>query len=95
MNTLSPQDSVGYYLPVSISDYNVNYRGFDHIELQYKLSTQSDDGWVNLCSYYADSALYAAASGNKAMIQGGSIKNIRFYGERGRLSRSPISPVSS
>ena len=73
MNTLSPQDSVGYYLPVSISDYNVNYRGFDHIELQYKLSTQSDDGWVNLCSYYADSALYAAASGNKAMIQGGSI----------------------
>ena len=82
MNTFSSQDSVGYYLPVSISDFNVNYRGFDHIELQYKLATQGDDGWVNLCSYYADSTLYAAASGNKAMIQGGRIENIRFYGER-------------
>ncbi len=82
MNTLSPKDSVGYYLPVTINDYDVNYRGFDHIELQYKLSTQSDDGWVNLCSYYADSARYAAATGTKAMIHGGSIENIRFYGER-------------
>ena len=82
MNTLSPKDSVGYYLPVTINDYDVNYRGFDHIELQYKLSTQSDDGWVNLCSYYADSALYKAASGTKAMIMGGSIENIRFYGDR-------------
>lgn len=82
MNTLSSKDSVGYYLPVSISDFDVNYRGFDHIELQYKLSTQSNDDWVNLCSYYADSALYAAASGNKEMIQGGRIDNVRFYGER-------------
>ena len=82
MNTLSPKDSVGYYLPVTINNYDVNYRGFDHIELQYKLSTQSDDGWVNLCSYYADSTLYRAASGTKAMILGGSIENIRFYGER-------------
>ena len=82
LNTLSPQDSVGYYLPVSISDFDVNYRGFDHIELQYKLSTHSDDGWVNLCSYYADSALYTAASGTKAMIIDGRIDNVRFYGER-------------
>lgn len=82
MNTLSPKDSVGYYLPVTINGYDVNYRGFDHIELQYKLSTQSDDAWVNLCSYYADSALYLAASGTKAMILGGSIENVRFYGER-------------
>ena len=82
MNTLSPKDSAGYYLPVTINDYDVNYRGFDHIELQYKLSTQSDNGWVNLCSYYADSALFRAASGTKAMIVGGSIENVRFYGER-------------
>ena len=51
MNTLSPQDSAGYYLPVLIDGFDVNYKGFDHIELQYKLSKQSDDGWVNLCSY--------------------------------------------
>ncbi len=82
MNTLSSQDSVGYYLPVVIDGFDVNYRGFDHIEFQYKLSTQSDDAWVNLCSYYADDSLYNAASGNKEMIKGGRIENVHFYGER-------------
>ena len=82
MNTLSSQDSVGYYLPVVIDGFDVNYNGFDHIEFQYKLSTQSDDAWVNLCSYYADDSLYNAASGNKAMIKGGRIENVHFYGER-------------
>ncbi len=82
MNTLSPQDSSGYYLPVVIDGFDVNYKNFDHIELQYKLSKQSDDGWVNLCSYYYSDSLYNAASGTKAMITGGRIENIRFYGER-------------
>ena len=82
MNTLSPQDSAGYYLPVVIDGFDVNYANFDHIELQYKLSKQSDDGWVNLCSYYYSDSLYNAASGTKAMITGGRIENIRFYGER-------------
>jgi hypothetical protein len=82
LNTLSPQDSTGYYLPVGIKDFDVNYRNFDHIEFQYKLSTQSVDEWVTLCSYYADSLLYSMASGNKAMITGGRIDNIHFYGER-------------
>ena len=82
MNTLSPQDSTGWYLPVVIDGFDVNYANFDHIEFQYKLATHSDDDWVNLCSYYADDSLYAAASGNKAMINGGRIENVRFYGER-------------
>ena len=82
LNTLSPKDSTGWYLPVVIDGYDVNYKGFDHIELQYKLATQSDDDWVNLCSYYAQDSLYRLASGNKAMINGGRIENIRFYGER-------------
>lgn len=82
MNTLSPRDTVGYYLPVEITGFDVNYDGFDHIDLQYKLQTQSDDQWITQCSYYADSALYNLASGNKAMIENGEIKNIKFYGER-------------
>ena len=82
MNTLSPQDSAGWYLPVVIDGFDVNYRNFDHIEFQYKLATQSDEGWVNLCSYYANDSLYEMASGTKAMISGGRIENIRFYGER-------------
>ena len=82
MNTLSPKDTTGYYLPMVIDGFNQNYDGFDHIEIQYKQSTQSDDDWVNLCSYYADDSLYEAASGNKAMITSGRITDFRFYGER-------------
>ena len=82
MNTLSPQDSTGWYLPVVVDGFDVNYKNFDHIEFQYKLTTRSDDDWVNLCSYYADDSLYNAASGNKAMITSGRIENVRFYGER-------------
>lgn len=82
MNTLSPKDDQGYYMPVSIDGFDTNYDNFDHIELQYKLVTQSNDAWVNLCSYYAEDSLYQTASGTKAMIENGKIENFRFYGER-------------
>lgn len=82
LNTFSPKDSTGYYLPVIIDGFDVNYDNFDHIELQYKLATHSDDNWVTLGSYYADPELYDKASGNKGMITGGRIENIHFYGER-------------
>ena len=57
MNTLSPQDERGYYMPINIDGFDVNYDNFDHIELQYKLASQSNDAWVNLCSYYAEDSL--------------------------------------
>lgn len=82
LNTLSPKDDRGYYMPVTIDGFDTNYKQFDHIEFQYKLTTQSDDAWVNLCSYYASDSLYAEASGTKAMISNGKIENVRFYGER-------------
>ena len=82
MNTLSPKDSTGWYQPIVIDGYDIQYPNFDHIEFQYKLTKQSDDGWVNLCSFYADSTYYNAASGSKAMMNAGRIENIAFYGER-------------
>jgi len=82
MNTLSPRDSAGYYLPVTIDGFDIHHKNFDHIEFQYKLSTQSDDDWVNQCSFYANDSLYERASGNKAMIENGRITPFRFYGER-------------
>ena len=82
MNTLSPQDERGYYMPINIDGFDVNYDNFDHIELQYKLASQSNDAWVNLCSYYAEDSLYQRASGTKEMITNGRIENYRFYGER-------------
>ena len=82
MNTLSQHDSVGYYLPVDIDGFNIHHKNFDHIEFQYKLTKESDEMWVNLCSFYADDSLYNLATGNKAMIENGRIQPFRFYGER-------------
>lgn len=84
MNTNSPYDKQGYYLPVVIDGFDPDYENFDHIELQYKLSTQSDNNWVTLCSYFVDKTYYDKASGNKQMFnkEAGRIDNIHFYGER-------------
>ncbi len=82
MNTLSPRDSTGYYIPIEIDGFDLHYKNFDHIEFQYKLSSESEERWVNLCSFYAEDSLYNHASGNKAMIENGRIPAFRFYGER-------------
>ena len=82
MNTLSPRDSTGYYLPISIDGFNIHHKSFDHIEFQYKLSTENNEAWVNQCSFYADDSLYNLATGNKAKIINGRIEPFRFYGER-------------
>ena len=72
----------GYYLPIEIGEFDITKNNFDHIEFQYKLSTQSDEMWVNLCSFYASDSLYDQATGNKAMIENGRIAPFRFYGEK-------------
>ncbi len=82
MNTLSQRDLEGYYLPVEISGFNIHHKNFDHIEFQYKLTKESDEMWVNQCSFYAEDSLYNLATGNKAMIENGKIAPFRFYGER-------------
>ncbi len=74
-----------YYLPVHIDGFDVNFRNFDHIELQYKLSTQGDKDWVSVCSYYHDSeegrALMALASGERRLMDSDGYIDANFYGE--------------
>ena len=82
INTLSEQDEDGYYLPVEIGGFDINYDGFDHIEMQYKKSTDGDDQWVNLCSFYVNDSLYQAASGEKQLITSSVINNFKFHGEK-------------
>ncbi|MBQ0021627.1 MAG: T9SS type A sorting domain-containing protein [Prevotellaceae bacterium] len=81
MITLSAKNEGKFYIPVKIDGFNTEYRNFDHIELQYKRTTQPDADYVNLCSFYADSTLYAQASGEKRFIKGGVIDDLYFYGE--------------
>ena len=82
MNTLSARDSLGYYLPITIDGFDIHHKNFDHIEFQYKLSTENNDAWVTQCSFFADDSLYNKATGNKAMIENGRITPFRFHGER-------------
>ena len=82
MNCDAPQDSErGWYLPVIIGGFNKNQHNFDHIEFQYKESARGEDYWTNLCGYYADSTIYAAASGTKEMIPENGNITTRFFGE--------------
>ncbi len=84
MNTESPYDKkeYGYYMPVRIDGFNVNQRNFDHIELQYKLSTQGDKDWVNICSYYKSDSLMALASGTCKLIENDGYIIASFFGEK-------------
>ena len=82
MNCDAPYEAnKGWYMPVVISGFNKNQKNFDHIEFQYKESTRGDDYWTNLCGYYNDSTLYAAASGTKEMIPENGNIITRFFGE--------------
>ena len=81
VNSESPSDSTGHYLPVVIDGFDVTMENFDHIELQYKLSTQGDKEWVNTCSYYKDKDLMALASGVRKLITDDGHINAVFYGE--------------
>ncbi|MGX8695573.1 MAG: LamG-like jellyroll fold domain-containing protein, partial [Prevotella sp.] len=87
VNTESAYDDeqMAYYLPVHIDGFDVNFRNFDHIELQYKLSNQGDKDWVNICSYYRNNeegqALMALASGEKQLMEHDGYIDAFFYGE--------------
>lgn len=82
MNCDAPQDGdKGWYMPVIISGFDKNQHNFDHIEFQYKESTRGDDYWTNLCGFYADSTIYAAASGTKEMIPENGNISTRFFGD--------------
>ena len=84
VNTESPYDERErkYYMPVRIDGFNVNQRNFDHIELQYKLSTQGDKDWVNICSYYKSDSLMALANGTCQLIENDGYITARFFGEK-------------
>lgn len=55
-----------HILPVRIDKFDVNNSLFDHIELQVKPSSAS--GWSTVMKFYADSAHYKAAQGERAVI---------------------------
>ncbi|MBR4365179.1 MAG: carboxypeptidase regulatory-like domain-containing protein, partial [Bacteroidaceae bacterium] len=87
MNTDSYYDSdkQAYSMPIHIDGFDVNFRNFDHIELQYKLSTQGEKEWVNVCSFYRKNEegekLMALASGERKLMEHDGYIDVDFYGE--------------
>ena len=87
MNTDSYYDSdkQAYSMPIHIDGFDVNFRNFDHIELQYKLSTQGEKEWVNVCSFYRNNEegekLMALASGERKLMEHDGYIDVDFYGE--------------
>ena len=51
LNTECAQEEGKYYLPIVIHDYDINYRGFDRIEIQYKPKSESKQ-WQVLKTFY-------------------------------------------
>jgi len=84
INTESPYegDLKQWYMPVRIDGFDVNWPNFDHVELQYKLSTQGDKDWVSVCAFYADKELRKKASGVTDTIPSNGIIMARFFGEK-------------
>lgn len=83
LNTLCEPDKDGYYMPVTISDFNIGYDNFDHIELQYKKQTEGESQWVTLCSWYCDTVAYNNGSGIKELFEKSATKlSYAFHGEK-------------
>lgn len=81
LDTMTKSVSPEHYLPLVISSFDVNYDDFDHIELQYKSASQSDDQWITLINYYQDSTLYnhaIAASKTAEKIKSSDAGNIYY-----------------
>lgn len=67
-NTNCPVDTIDglvkHYMPITISDFDVNYADFEHIELQYKPASSSDNDWITLAYYYKEDSLTQKAVAN-------------------------------
>ena len=58
-----------YYLPITVSGYDINFPDFKCVKLKYKPSTASENEWVTLNTYYVNQKDYdEAGENNKAML---------------------------
>ncbi|MCP9610485.1 T9SS type A sorting domain-containing protein [Coprobacter sp. LH1063] len=81
LNLNSPKlDNGTHYLPITVDGFDINFRNFHHIAVQYKPSSSSDKDWQNIKTFYANDEYYnQAQETEKAMIEG-SVINCNFSG---------------
>ena len=69
LDTMSVDGINQHYMNVQLGNFDVNYTDFDHIELQYKAASESDNQYKTLMSFYNDSSLYRQALANGLSAQ--------------------------
>ena len=79
--TVEKNGLLKHYMDVVLDGFDVNYDNFNRIELQYKASSESDNDWKTLNTYFNDSTLYKAAIEkglNAEMILASDAGTIRY-----------------
>lgn len=67
INTQSPTNDAGNrYVPIVLTQFDVNNSLFDHIELQYKAAAQST--WITAVQFFADPLKLKVAQGKSTLI---------------------------
>ncbi|MEG1838158.1 MAG: LamG-like jellyroll fold domain-containing protein [Bacteroidaceae bacterium] len=61
LKTVEKAGVPNHYMDVILDGFDVNYDNFSRIKLQYKASSDSDEDWITLMSYYKNEADYEAA----------------------------------
>lgn len=69
LDTMTYEGINQHYMNVQLGSFDVNYNDFDHIELQYKAASESDNQYKTLISFYNDSTLYLNAIANGTTAQ--------------------------
>lgn len=64
LDTATMDNLSQHYMNVVLSDFDVNYADFDHIELQYKPASGSENDYITLANFYANDSLYSVAVAN-------------------------------
>ena len=78
LNSESPNvtEDGKYFIPVTVTDFDVNYENFHHIDIQFKGSYESDDRWVTKARFYkseSDMNADTEATCEKFLIEGADI----------------------
>ena len=79
LNSESPNvtEDGKYFIPVTVTDFDVNYENFHHIDIQFKGSYESDDRWVTKARFYRsedDMNADTEATCEKFLIEGADIQ---------------------
>lgn len=64
LDTMTQDGILQHYMPVTLGGFDVNYPDFERIDLQYKASSEADNEYKTIISFFNDTAKYETALEN-------------------------------